>query len=164
MKITKSSAIAKTTDKDIKLFSKVCEKGINELTGKNTEFTKDFELSDEQQDYNLNKLSYLKNLEPNTFVKGSISDEFGITVQIVKNKAFMKCYQENKLVLEIAMSVNQLESLEDKYCYDLQRFDDTLPNQIYHLFYAGTFFLKEDLLSSKLVDLRLLKFVNVLDI
>lgn len=166
MIITKSSAIAKINDSETKLFAKVCEKGINDLTCKNTEFTKDFELSNDQQEYGLNKFSSLESLELNNFAKGSISDEFGVTVQIVKKKAFVKCYKSDRLILEIAMSVNQLESLEDKYCYDLQRFDGTLPNQTYHMFYAGTYFLKSEsgVLSTKLVDLRLLKFVNVLDI
>lgn len=164
---TKSSAEAKLTDEDIKIFARVCEKGINEFTNNNTEFTDDFELDEEAKfNYGLKKMRVLKDLEQNQFSKCAISDKTGLLVEEVKNKVFLKCYQSEKLVLEISMSKKQLEAIEDKYYYDIERFDDELPRSRYQLFYAGTFMRKETEgpLSSKLTDLRLLKIVNMVDV
>lgn len=164
---TKSSADAKISEADIEIFSKVCEKGINELTDKNTEFTDSFELSEEyKQSHSLKKARVLKELEINQFAKLAISDKFKLAVEINKSKVFLKCYQSDNLILEISMSKKQLEALEDKFCYDLELFDSQLPSVKYHLFFAGTFMRSqnEGPLKSKLVDLRLMKFVDTRDI
>lgn len=164
---TKSSAIAKVTDEDIKIFSKVCEKGINDFTDKNTEFTDNFELAEElQASHNLKKARVLKDLEINQFAKVAISDRFLLAVEIVKNKVFLKCYQGDTLILEINMSKAQLESIEDKYYYDLEKFTDCVPRVKYQIFYAGSFMRKnpDSPLSSKLIDLRLLKIVDLRDV
>lgn len=164
---TKSSADAKLTEDDIATFSKVCEKGINELTDRNTEFTEDFNLSqDLEYTYNLKKARVLKELQVNEFAKIAISDKFKLAVETIKNKVFLKCYQSEELILEISMSKKQLQALEDKYCYDLELFDGDVPQVKYHLFYAGTFMRTENngVLKSKLVDLRLLKLVDTRDI
>lgn len=164
---TKSSADAKLTEDDIVIFSKVCEKGLNETTDKNVDFTADFKLpTDLEFTHNLKKTRVLKELEVNQFAKIAISDKFKLAVETVKNKVFLKCYQTENLVLEIAMSKKQLEALEDKYYYDLEVFDGEVPNTKYHVFYAGTFMRTENdgPLKSKLVDLRLLKFVDTRDI
>lgn len=164
---TKSSADAKITEADIEIFSKVCEKGINELTDKNTEFTDNFELSvDQKFSHGLKKARVLKELESNQFAKLAISDKFKLAVEINKNKVFLKCYQSDNLILEISMSKKQLDALEDKYCYDLELFDNQLPSVKYHLFFAGTFMRTQTdgPLKSKLVDLRLMKFVDTRDL
>lgn len=164
---TKSSAEAKLSEDDIKIFSRVCEKGINEFTQKNMEFTADFELDEETRyKYGLKKIRVLKELQKNQFSKIAISDKCAIAVEIIKNKAFIKCYQSETLILEIAMSTKQLEAIEDKYYYDIERFDKCGPRQKYQIFYAGTFMRKDDQapLSSKLNDLRLLKIVNMIDV
>lgn len=164
---TKSSAEAKLTETDIAVFSKVCEQGINELTDKNTEFTDSFKLTGEQEfTHSLKKARVLKELEVNQFAKLAISDKFKLAVETVKNKVFLKCYQSDKLVLEISMSSKQLAALEDKYYYDLELYDGELPNIKYHIFYAGTFMrtASDGALKSKLTDLRLLKFVDTRDI
>lgn len=164
---TKSSAEAKITDEDIAVFSKVCEKGINEFTDKNTEFTAGFELTEDQGfKYGLKKSRVLKELELNQFAKLAISDKFKVAVEIKGKKVFMKCYQSDSLVLEIAMSKTQLEAIEDKFYYDIEIFDEEIPRQKYQLFFAGTFMRKttEGPLSSKLTDLRLLKIVNMYDV
>ncbi|WOO86939.1 hypothetical protein RZE82_07425 [Mollicutes bacterium LVI A0039] len=157
---TKSSSEAKLNEEDIKVFSRVCEKGINEFTQLNTEFTDNFTLTDDQQfQYGLKKLRVLKDLTPNQFCKVAISDKCVIDVEQVKNKIFFKCYQSQSLVLEIAMSVNQLEALEEKYNCDFVDSDGTIPTDKFQIFYAGTFMRKtaDGPLSSKLTDLRLLK-------
>ncbi len=164
---TKSSAEAKMTDEDIKIFSKVCEKGINELTDKNTEFTDGFELGEDLKfSHGLKKARVLKELEVNQFAKLAISDKFKLAVEIVKNKVFLKCYQSENLILEISMSKKQLEALEDKFYYDFELFSDEVPAVKYHLFFAGTFMrsTSEGPLKSKLTDLRLLKFVDTRDL
>lgn len=164
---TKSSAEAKMTDEDIKLFSKVCEKGINEFTDKNTEFTEEFELADEQKImYGLKKSRVIKELETNQFAKIAISDRFSLCTQTIKNKVFLKAYQGEVLVLEISMSKSQLTAIEDKYYYDIEIFDNKPPRTKYQLFYSGTFMRKsiDSPLSSKLVDLRLLKIVDLRDV
>lgn len=164
---TKSSADAKLTEADIKLFSRVCEKGINEFTGNNTEFTTDFELDEETKfSFGLKKMRVLKELETNQFCKCAVSDKCGLVVEIVKERAFVKCYQSEQLVLEIAMSTKQLQAIEDKYYYDIERFDDKLPRARYQIFYAGTFMRKQNdgPLSTKLTDLRLFKIVNMIDV
>lgn len=164
---TKSSADAKLTDQDIELFSKVCEKGINEATDKNIEFTADFKVPEELEfTHNLKKFRVLKELEVNQFAKIAVSDKFKLAVETIKNRVFVKCYQTDTLVLEIAMSKKQLAALEDKYYYDLEIFDGEVPSTKYHVFYAGTF-MRTDAdgpLKSKLVDLRLLKFVDTRDL
>lgn len=164
---TKSSADAKLTKQDIEIFSKVCEKGINETTEKNVDFTADFKLpTDLEFTHNLKKVRVLKDLAVNQFAKVAISDKFKLAVEINKAKVFLKCYQSDTLVLEITMSKTQLAALEDKYYYDLELFDGQVPSTKYHLFYGGTF-LRTDgdgPLKSKLADLRLLKFVDTRDI
>lgn len=164
---TKSSSEAKLTDEDIKIFARVCEKGINEFTQKNTQFTDTFELESEMQfQYGLKKFRSIKDLEPNQFCKAAVSDKYYVAIQLVKNKAFMKCYQSDKLVMEIAMSKAQLEAIEDKYYYDIERFTDNVPRNRYQVFYAGSYMRKQDCdyISTKLTDLRLLKIVNLLDV
>ncbi len=162
---TKSSAIAKISDEDIKLFSKVCEKGLNDYTEKNQQYTNDFKLSEEQEDfYRLKKFRVLKKMENGYFAKQAISDRFAINVENIKNKSFIRCYQNNELVLEIAATKAQIEAIENKFYYDFDYYKGESAKKKYQLFYAGTFMYKDkntEYLSSKLIDLRLLKIVKL---
>ncbi len=162
---TKSSVEAKLTDEDINLFAKVCEKGINDYTDKNQEYTNDFQLTEDIEDfYRLKKFRVLKKMEPNNFTKQAISDRFTISVErINKNKCFLKCQQNNQLALEIAMSEKQLQAIEDKFNYRFKLSDNVAPTEKYQLFYAGTFMYKDkenNYLSSKLANLKLFKIVK----
>ncbi len=164
---TKSSIEAKLTEEDINIYARVCEKGINEFTQKNTQFTDSFELEESMEfQYGLKKFRSIKDLEHNYFCKAAVSDKYYVAIQVIKNKAFMKCYQSDKLVMEIAMSKSQLEAIEDKYYYDIERYTDKTPRNRYQVFYAGTFMRKQgsECLSTKLTDLRLLKIVNLQDV
>ncbi len=164
---TNNSALAKVTEEDINIFSKVCEKGLNDLTEKNTEFTDSFKLSDDMEySHSLKKFRVINKLESKQFCKAAISDRFNLSVSIVKNKVFLKAYQGDEVVLEISMSKSQLEAIEDKFYYDIQIDEGFKPSSKYHLFYAGTFMRNQDgkLIVSKLQDLRLIKLVNYIDL
>ncbi len=162
---TKSSPEAKINDEDIMLFAKVCEKGLNDHTKKNQEYTNDFKLAEDQEDfYRLKKFRVIKKMENNYFTKQAISDRFAINVETKKNKAFIRCYQNNELVLEIAATPAQIEAIENKFYYDFDYYKGKAATKKYQLFYAGTFMYKDKettSLSSKLVDLRLLKIVKI---
>ncbi len=161
---TKSSAEAKISSSEQDIFAKVCEKGINDFTEKNQEYTNDFQLSSDQEDfYRLKKFRSVRKMEFNYFTKQAICDRFVMKVEHLKQKSFIKCYQNNELVLEIAASKSQINAIEDKYYYHLKR-DDGKSNDKYQLFYAGTFMYKDKntpYLSSKLIDLRLIKLVKL---
>lgn len=155
---TKSSAIAKLTDEDIKIFSRVLEKAINDFTDRNTEWTDDFQLSEEQVPvYTPKKLRSLGDLTPKLFAKLAIADKCQVSFEQIKSKIFVKCYHGEKLVLEIAMSLAQMEAIEDKYDVDFDQADVK-----YQLYFAGTFMRKHEdgPLSSKLSDLRLFKITK----
>lgn len=162
---TKSSVDAKITADDIELFAKVCEKGINDYTEKNQQYTNDFKLGlDNEEFYRLKKFRFIKQLENNMFTKQAISDRFNICVETKKNKSFLKCFQNHELVLEIALSPSQVEAIENKYYYTFDYDKGIEPRKKYQLFYAGTFMYKDKdtkHLSSKLVDLKLIKIVKI---
>lgn len=162
---TKSSVDAKLEDTDLQLFAKVCEKGLNDHTRKNQEYTNDFKLTAEQEDfYRLKKFRVIKKMEHNMFCKQAISDRFAINVETKKNKSFIRCYQNNELVLEIAATPTQIEAIENKFYYDFDYYKGTNATKKYQLFYAGTFMYKNKettVLSSKLSDLRLFKIVKL---
>lgn len=162
---TKSSAVAKIDGDELKLFAKVCEKGLNDFTQKNQEYTNDFKLSNEQKEfYRLKKFRVIKKMEEKYFCKQAISDRFTISVENKKNKSFIRCYQNQELVLEIAATPMQIQAIEDKFYYDFDYYKGELPKKKYQLFYAGTFMYKNQesqVLSSKLIDLRLLKIVKL---
>ncbi len=163
---TKSSVEAKMTPEKSDIFAKVCEKGINDFTEKNQEYTNDFKLPiDEEEYYRLKKFRFLKTMPTKHFASQAIADRFVIRISHGKNnKSFIKCYQSKELVLEIAASPRQIEAIEDKYHYYFKLDGKTENQDKYQLFYAGTFMEKSadaTYLSSKLTDLRLFKVVKI---
>ncbi|MGL5020474.1 MAG: hypothetical protein ACRC5R_00405 [Mycoplasmatales bacterium] len=151
---SKSSVEVVLSEKDIDIFKQVVEKRFNEHTKLNKWFENEFKLSDsEYQQYQPYVFDSINLLEPKMFVKAVLADRFVISLKILKNKAFIKCFKDDELVLEISCSKKQIEAIEDKYDINLDNI-----NKEYYLIYASTFMRNDHyILTSKLIDLRLIK-------
>lgn len=156
---TKSSAEAKITDIDNEIFKKVVEKRFNEHTGLNKLFENDFRLQDGQyEQYQPYKFDAINELEEKFFVKACLTDRFKMNYKELKNKTLLCAYVDNKLVLEISMTMKQLDAILDKYEVNLSTDEPKLITATKYLFYAGTFMRNEKgILTSKLTNLNLIK-------
>lgn len=156
---TKSSVEAKLSDGDIDIFKQVVEKRFNEHTKLNKRFETIFSLErEEYQQYQPYLYPSLSIMEEKYFTKATLADRFKINYVELKNKAIIKCYVEDELVVEISVTLKQLDSIIEKYNLDIDQEDVVSSKKTHYLIYAGTF-MKNDknILTSKLVDLRLIK-------
>lgn len=161
MIITKNNNEAKLTALDKAIFSKVLEKQMNEDLRKNTEFTNDFQLKDNEQHYAIVKLQQIRQLEQKQFAKGAVAIDCKLAVKVIKSNAFLKIYRKGQVELEIKLSVNQLNALEDKYDTDIELETKELPTINYRIYIASTFMRNNECIYCKLSDLKLLRFCDL---
>ncbi len=163
---TKNSNEAKISSSNIQTFAKVCQKEFNEYTGYNIEFSKDFVLYGiKQQVFGVYKVDDILKLENGMFAKACISDDFNLNFQVIKNKYFLKCYQNEVLKLEIGLTKGQVDAISDKYNIDLFDFEspDSVSINRFRIVIAATFMYKDkntNNLGCKLSDLRLIKIAH----
>lgn len=162
MLITKNSNEAKLTKEEVNLSAKVIEKGFNDLSEKNQEFTNKFSLDNNFEYLELAKLGDLSELDNKHFAKGNIQLKCSISVDIFKSNAFMRLYVFGNLVMKIKMSEKQLDSIEDKFNTDMELHEDGVPKIEYTVFIGGVFRKEEESLQTKLEDLRLFKVIDMI--
>lgn len=153
---TKSSVEAALNEDDIEIFRLVIEKRFNEHIKLTKHFPNEFHLFEHQyQQYQPYLFPSISILEEKYFTKVTVADYFHISYVKLKNKAILKFFIKKELVLEISMTLKQLDAIIDKYDLDIE---ETLSSRRYYLVYAGTF-LKNDklIVTSKLQDLKLIK-------
>ncbi len=97
-------------------------------------------------------------IEDKQFAKGAFRFKGGLAVKVVKKQAFLKMYDENREVLEIKLSLNQLDALEDKYDTSIELETKEPPTIEYQIYMAATFMRRDKLLYAKLENLKLLRF------
>lgn len=149
---TKSSVEAKITDLDFEIFQKVVELKYNQKTNLIELFDNDFKLNEAQyQQYQPYLFKSLNLIEGKYFTKITLTDTFKINTLKLKNKIILKCYKNSKLALEISLSVSQYDSIIEKYKIEFNT------NKNLYIIFASTFLKNENLISTKLQDLKLFK-------